>query len=67
MFIAPPWREIFATDTERKQDFAEAQATHDAMVEVYTALGYTLVPLPLTPVPERLALVRLHMAGRSDC
>lgn len=66
VFIAPPWRDIFATDAERKQDFAEAQATHAAMVEVYTALGYTLVPLPLSPVPERLAFVRAHLAERNN-
>lgn len=66
VFIAPPWREIFTGDTERKQDFAEAQATHAAMVEVYTALGYTLVPLPLAPVPERLAFVRAHILAGKD-
>ncbi|KAK0348915.1 hypothetical protein LTR94_035233, partial [Friedmanniomyces endolithicus] len=51
--IAPPWREIFGQDTERKQDFAEAQATYEAMVTVYADLGYELVSLPLAPVAER--------------
>lgn len=27
VFIAPPWKEIYETDTERKQDFAEAERT----------------------------------------
>lgn len=61
VFIAPPWPEIFTADTERKQDFAEAQATHAAMIEVYTGLGYELVPLPLVPVPERARFVRAHL------
>ena len=62
VFIAPPWREIYANDTERKQDWAEAVATHDAMVLAYEALGYDLVPLPLGLVAERAAFV-LHRCG----
>lgn len=57
VFIAPPWRDIYVNDTERKQDWAEAVATHDAMVIAYEALGYDLVPLPFAPVAERAAFV----------
>jgi predicted ATPase len=31
VFIAPPWLEIFARDTERKQSFEQAQATCEVM------------------------------------
>jgi len=58
VFIDHPWREIFAADAERKQDFAEAQATYQAMVAVYAGLGYELVTLPLAPVSERARFVR---------
>ena len=37
--IAPPWREIFQIDAERKQSFEEAQATYEAMIETYSGLG----------------------------
>ena len=47
VFIAPPWADIYSNDTERKQDWAEAVATHDAMARVYDNLGYILVPLPI--------------------
>ena len=57
IFIAPPWPEIFTQDAERKQDFDEARRTHDAMVQVYTELGYELVPLPCGPVDERLRFI----------
>jgi predicted ATPase len=53
VFVAPPWREILAAEADRKQDFAEAEAMHAAMVETYTGLGYALVPLPLAPVADR--------------
>src|SRR3546814_12223405 len=55
---SPPWREIFAADAERKQDFAEAQATYQAMDAVYSGLGYELVTLPLASVAERVRFVR---------
>ncbi|HEX7783174.1 MAG TPA: AAA family ATPase [Afipia sp.] len=61
VFIARPWREIFGQDAERKQDFAEAQATYEAMVTVYADLGYELVSLPLAPVAERVRFVRARM------
>ncbi len=63
VFIAPPWPAIFARDTERRQDFAEAEATHAAMVAAYTALGYALIPLPLAPVAERVAFVQARLAS----
>ena len=62
VFIAPHWPAIFAQDTERKQLPAEAEATYHAMVDVYTSLGYELVPLPLAPISERVRFIRLHIA-----
>jgi predicted ATPase len=57
VFIAPPWPEIFGQDTERKQTFEEARATYDVMVKTYAAYGYSLVPLPLGSVEERVRFV----------
>jgi predicted ATPase len=58
VFLAPPWPAIFGQDEERKQSIAEAEATCDAMVEVYSSLGYELLVLPLIPVDERIEFVR---------
>jgi predicted ATPase len=57
VFIAPPWKEIYCLDTERKQDFQEAVATYDAMMKIYGDAGYELVELPRTSVLERLDFV----------
>src|SRR5262245_18012436 len=46
VFVAPPWPEIFANDSERNQSLGEAVRTHEAVVQIYTDLGYTIVPLP---------------------
>ena len=57
-FIAPPWRDVYETDAERKQSFEEAEATYDAMVEVYRSLGYELIELPRASVEDRAAFVQ---------
>lgn len=64
VFVAPPWREIFTQDAERRQDFPEAERTFDAMIEVYTQLGYRLVELPKASVADRAAFVRARLAVR---
>jgi predicted ATPase len=58
VFVAPHWPEIYRNDAERRQDPAEAERTHAAMVAVYGRLGYRLVELPRAPVAERVAFVR---------
>ena len=57
VFIAPPWREIFANDKERKQDFAEAVRSYELCVAAYEHWGYELVELPKASVNARAAFV----------
>ena len=63
IFLAPFWAEIYATDTERRQSAAEAEATAAAMVRTYEASGYRIATLPRGPVQERAAFVRAEIAG----
>jgi predicted ATPase len=57
VFLAPPWREIYETDRERKQDFAEAERTFTLMAEVYHELGYHLIELPKLSPSARAGFV----------
>jgi predicted ATPase len=57
VFIAPPWEEIYDTDSERKQDFAEAVRTYEEMLKVYRECGYELVGLPRKTPEERAAFI----------
>jgi predicted ATPase len=57
VFLAPPWKQIYETDSERKQDFAEAERTFELMAEVYSELGYQLIELPKLTPPERAQFV----------
>ena len=64
VFIAPPWREIYVTDAERKQDFAEAVRSHDLAAEAYRANGYTLVELPKASAAARADFVLAAVTGK---
>lgn len=57
VLVAPPWAEIFVQDEERKQTYAEAQSTYEALMEVYKELGYEPIQLPLAPMAERVRFV----------
>lgn len=57
VFIAPPWREIFRQDEERKQDFAEAIRTYEALAAAYRAYAYELIELPRVSVDERVRFI----------
>lgn len=63
VFAAPPWREIYAQDAERKQDFAEAERTYAAVTAAYREHGYDLVELPRADVETRAAFVLERVRG----
>jgi predicted ATPase len=57
VFFLPPWQALFATGPERRHSFAEAVAEYDALLEGYSAHGYTPVVLPQASVADRLAIL----------
>jgi len=63
VFLAPPWREIYETDSERKQDFAEAERTFHQMVKVYRECDYAISELPKAPPAARAEFIlkQLHL------
>jgi predicted ATPase len=62
VFFLPPWRAIYETDEERKQDWEEAVMTSNLNYQVYQQLGYTLVEVPKDKVQARADFV-LQIAG----
>jgi len=57
VFVFPPWQEIYANDTERKQDFAEAIATWQAAVDILPVFDYRVVEVPRVSVEARVQFV----------
>lgn len=66
VFLAPPWPEIFEQDTERRQDLVEAERTCEAMVEIYTELGYEITTLPRADVAARIEFVTSRITRGRD-
>jgi predicted ATPase len=62
VFIAPPWKEIFHPDQERKQNFEEAVLTYESLAETYKEFGYGLVELPRVSVEDRVQFVLRKVA-----
>lgn len=57
VFIAPPWEAIYQQDSERKQDFEEAQKTYQALERGYLENDYQLQVLPKVSVEERVIFI----------
>ena len=57
VFIFPPWREIYETDAERRQDWAEAERTFDLILSILRTLGYLPVVAPKADVATRAAFI----------
>ena len=57
VFIAPPWKDIFGPDEERRQSWEVAVRTHEVMAETYAELGYDLMELPRGAVDQRADFV----------
>lgn len=57
VFAAPPWRGIYAQDAERKQDWAEAVRTYDAVTTAYVDRGYRLLELQRSSVEDRVRFI----------
>ncbi len=54
VFILPPWKEIYQTDSERKQTWEEAILTFVKMRETYLNYGYELIEVPQDTVQNRV-------------
>lgn len=63
IFILPPWPEIYHTDSERKQDWREAEHTFHVMKQVYKDCGYSPIEVPRLSVEERMEFVKCEVAG----
>jgi predicted ATPase len=66
VFVFPPWREIYATDAERRQDSREAERTFDLIAGRLPTLGYEPVVVPRGTIEDRAAFVLAHALPSSS-
>ena len=60
VFVFPPWREIYESDAERRQEWAEAQATFGRILGGLERFGYEALIVPPDRVDDRAAFVLGH-------
>lgn len=65
VFLAPPWKEIYKTDGERRQSFDEAERTFDQIVDVYQSCGYNAAVLPKVAPSDRAQFIRQRLHSSS--
>ena len=65
VFLTPPWREIYASDPERRHGWEVAVAEYERLASIYPALGYDVVVLPRIPVTARADIVLESLADGS--
>ena len=64
VFILPPWREIYKTDRERKQTWAEAVRTYEGMTQTYISYGYGVTDVPRDTVANRADFILKQISGK---
>ena len=53
VFILPPWKDIYATDNERRESFEQAKLIYNEIKKAYILSGYNPVKVPLDSVENR--------------
>jgi predicted ATPase len=62
VFFAPPWREIYRIDQERRHGLDVAIAEYERLAHAYTALEYQILILPKATVADRADFVLSGLA-----
>jgi len=57
IFILPPWEEIYESDSERYENFEQAQTIHKHLTETYANYGYELIEVPKDSVDNRILFI----------
>ena len=57
VFVTPPWKEIYCTDSERMEDFEKACSLHLMLEKTYAGLGYELIYVPFDSAESRASFV----------
>jgi len=53
VFLMPPWEDIYVQDNERYENFQQALAIHNHLLNTYKALNYNVIQVPTGTVERR--------------
>lgn len=57
IFILPPWEEIYESDSERYENFEQAEIIYHHLKKTYTNYGYNLIEVPKDSVDNRILFI----------
>lgn len=66
VYMAPPWRELFENDAERRHGFDEAVNEYERLMRDYREWGYEVEVLPKLPLAERVEHLRCRLREVTD-
>lgn len=61
IFLLPPWKEIYTSDSERYESYEQAVIIHDHLSESYINHGYRPVEVPCGPIEDRASFILDHL------
>lgn len=56
-FILPPWEEIYESDSERYENFEQAETIQKHLIDTYKRYGYDLIEVPKDTVENRILYI----------
>lgn len=57
IFLLPPWKEIYTSDSERYESYEQAVIIHDHLAESYASHGYRPLEVPCGPIEDRASFI----------
>lgn len=65
VFFTEPWKEIYVTDSARREPFEQNVKISNALKKSYIDAGYDVICVPKLPVKDRLAFVLKEVGHKS--
>jgi predicted ATPase len=56
-FILPPWEEIYESDSERYENFEQAETIQKHLIDTYKRYGYDLIEVPKDTIENRILYI----------
>jgi len=61
VFVFPPWKEIYTTDSERQEDFKESKEVNSEIIKVYKESNSDIIEIPKMTIEERVNFIINHL------
>lgn len=63
VFVLAPWDAIFTSDSERYENFEQAEQIHHHLMDTYKRFGYDLIDVPFESIEKRTDFIieSLHL------